>query len=365
MTDTRTYNYLEIIFTFREHPQYIARFGNFNINFFKSPLDFQAFIYQFLTEAHLDGVDTASFPNNLRKISCFQRTAVEGWEDVKASYVPSVLDPFGTAPWGVENVCESEMPDWYGNGKWLYNDSAKQFLDKQGVAPKFEHSTALIREMKCIPNYDGWYAYHEFDDVKEVGYALDERNLIYYGRFDECPTLDASNIALTCADCNATELGSQKGANFKQFLETTRMILGDKALECLINGGTKEQAIDFLREKEKAYRERKGEEFCEKAFDMAFRPVIDEVADEIEPEITLPECPAGQDPYKVAMLEFLSGNFRYCSAVEKAIKEHFDWEFIKTNKSRWAPLGLFDDLVLTYTLEDGEEVNFNPEECDE
>lgn len=351
--DTRTYNYLEIIFTFAEHPQYIARFGNFNVNFFTSVLDFQAFIYQVLTDCPIEGVDGGSLPSTLRKISCFQRTGVEGWDDVPWRYSTITR----------EQVSEAEMPSWYGSGKWLYNDSATDYLAKQGVEPKFEHSTKVVREMKCITNFDGWYAYHEFDTSDFTPYALEDDNLIFYGRFDECPTLDVSNIALTCADCNTTTTETGQEQMLRQFLNTTRMILGDKALECLINGGTKEEAIDLLREKEKAYRERKGEEFDEEQFNTDFGVVIDGVEEAIEPDIVLPECPAGQDPYEVAMLECLAGNHKYNSAVEKRIKEHFDWEYIKGNKERWAEIGLFDDLP--YTLEDGEEVAFNPAECDE
>lgn len=261
MTDTRTYNYLEIIFTFNTHPQYIARFGNFNINFFKNVLDFQAFIYQVLTDYHEEGVDSGAMPNDLRKISCYQRTSVDGWDDLV--FTPHLGSTLSINPDTItsELVSASEMPSWYGSGKWLYNASAMEYLTKQGVEPRYEHSTAVVREMKCLPNFDGWYAYHEFEYTPYVPYVICEDNLIYFGKFEDCPVIDVSNIALTCADCNTATTASNKGGRVVELMEACRTALGDKVMECIMNGGSTEEAQVLLAERAKNYEERKGEFF--------------------------------------------------------------------------------------------------------
>jgi hypothetical protein len=178
-----TLNYLEIIFTFSDHPQYIARFGNFNIGMFNDVIDFNAFIFQVLTNYETSELQLT---NNLCKISCYQKTNDEEF------YHENNDNRFEFAT--REVISNSNMPEWYDTGKWLYNDYAALYLSDRGLMERYPHSIMLLESTRLIVDFCGWYQYHDFYNLNQTDYALDNDNLIYFGKFEDCPTHDFSNI---------------------------------------------------------------------------------------------------------------------------------------------------------------------------
>lgn len=361
---TAPLNYLEIIFTFTDRPQYIARFGNFNVATFNDEEEFHRFIHDIFELTSSDGAI-----DSLCKISCFQQTKAEGWDNAKASYRP--ID--GHRWCNRKAVSNPVMPDWYMTGKWLYNEWARDRLTDAGIDESDWNTIGCVAEHRAVADLS---VYHHDDDVPtdEIAYCFHDANCIYFGTFDECPVMDTSNIALFRNDTQVGELTSAELANAKakaeengtsattelveaekkknaeRIFETMRMILGEEIVDAILSGATKDDATAMLRDKVRDYCERKGEEFDEQQFckDFGVEPLMakDGVLTEKDynPNAdfnwTILRLAKDNDDERHSLLRFIGGDYSESEAVEKAIREHFTEEFIASNTERWEEVGL-------------------------
>lgn len=303
--ETATLNYLEIIFTFSNSGQYIVRFGNFNINFFQSDFHFLRFLYKFLSHSE----DSVEMTQGVRKISCYQRTQVEGWD--ADTFVP--LTDWANA----ELVGDSEMPDWYGTGKWLFHDWAKDRLTDSAFPETNWNTLECIRAERAIYDFEAFWNYDEYFDEavveRELDYVCIEGNLIYWGRMECCPCMDAKNIAMFPTDTAVGELTSSQLAS-AETTEDKIMLEQLNMLKKIKEGGS--HGVGSLFEVFKAVL---GEELMEKI-------IADNAKGEMKTEEEYAQLAGGKENWD--MLKSASGDTPSTTPYTRAEDAVWDGEII-------------------------------------